>query len=132
MKDYYKILGVLKTASTDEIKKAYRKLAREYHPDKTGGDEKKNRVFLDVNEAYEVLGNEDKRKNYDEKKPDNTSNNQTKKQSESGFTPNFNMNDFEKRFEHFFGFNKSGEKTQDNSSKVNTDAMFNSFFNMKK
>ena len=87
MKDYYKILGVLKTASTDEIKKAYRKLAREYHPDKTGGDEKKNRVFLDVNEAYEVLGNEDKRKNYDEKKPDNTSNNKTQKQSESGFTP---------------------------------------------
>ncbi len=132
MKDYYKILGVLKTASTDEIKKAYRKLAREYHPDKTGGDEKKNRVFLDVNEAYEVLGNEDKRKNYDEKKPDNTSNNKTQKQSESGFTPNFDMNDFEKRFENFFGFNKSGEKTQDNSSKVNTDAMFNSFFNMKK
>jgi len=132
MKDYYKILGVLKTASIDEIKKAYRKLAREYHPDKTGGDEKKNRVFLDVNEAYEVLGNEDKRKNYDEKKPDNTSNNQTKKQSESGFTPNFDMNDFEKRFENFFGFNKSGEKTQGNSSKVNTDAMFNSFFNMKK
>lgn len=132
MKDYYKILGVIKTASTDEIKKAYRKLAREYHPDKTGGDEKKNRVFLDVNEAYEVLGNEDKRKNYDEKKPDNTSNNQTKKQSESGFTPNFDMNDFEKRFENFFGFNKGGEKTQDNSSKVNTDAMFNSFFNMKK
>lgn len=132
MKDYYKILGVLKTASTDEIKKAYRKLAREYHPDKTGGDEKKNRVFLDVNEAYEILGNEEKRKIYDEKKSDNSSNNKTQKQSESGFTPNFDMNDFEKRFEHFFGFSKDGEKTQSNNSKLNTDAMFNSFFNMKK
>lgn len=63
-KDYYDILGVSKTASTDDIKKAYRKLAHQFHPDKqTGGDEAK---FKEVNEAYQVLGNEAKRKQYDQ------------------------------------------------------------------
>lgn len=62
MKDYYKILGVTKSASEDDIKKAYRKLAHEYHPDKAGGDEKK---FKEINEAYQVLSNRDKRSYYD-------------------------------------------------------------------
>jgi squalene-hopene/tetraprenyl-beta-curcumene cyclase len=62
-KDYYKILGVEKTASADEIKKAFRKLAHQYHPDKQGGNEDK---FKEVNEAYQVVGNEEKRKQYDQ------------------------------------------------------------------
>lgn len=63
-KDYYDILGVAKNASTDDIKKAYRKLAHQFHPDKqNGGDESK---FKEVNEAYQVLGNEQKRKQYDQ------------------------------------------------------------------
>lgn len=62
-RDYYEVLGVAKTASADEIKKAYRKKALEHHPDKTGGDDTK---FKEVNEAYEVLGNDDKRKAYDQ------------------------------------------------------------------
>ncbi|HAT03834.1 MAG TPA: molecular chaperone DnaJ [Candidatus Magasanikbacteria bacterium] len=62
-KDYYKILGVDKNASQDEIKKAFRKLAHKYHPDKQGGDEAK---FKEVNEAFQVLGNENKRKQYDQ------------------------------------------------------------------
>jgi molecular chaperone DnaJ len=61
MKDYYAILGVSKTASQDEIKKAFRKLAHEHHPDK-GGDAAK---FKEANEAYGVLGDEAKRKQYD-------------------------------------------------------------------
>ena len=61
MKDYYKILGVSKSASQEEIKKAYRNLAHKYHPDK-GGDEKK---FKEINEAYQVLGNKEKRAQYD-------------------------------------------------------------------
>lgn len=63
MKDYYKILGVAKGASADDIKKAYRKLAHQYHPDKRGGDEGK---FKEVNEAYQVLGNQEKRAQYDQ------------------------------------------------------------------
>lgn len=62
-KDYYNILGVDKGASGDEIKKAFRKLAHKYHPDKQGGDEAK---FKEVNEAYQVLGDEQKRKQYDQ------------------------------------------------------------------
>ena len=60
--DYYKMLGVARDATPEQIKKAYRKLAREYHPD-AGGDEEK---FKDVNEAYEVLSDEKKRKLYDQ------------------------------------------------------------------
>lgn len=61
-KDYYKILGVEKTATEDDVKKAYRKLAHQYHPDRTGGDEKK---FKEINEAYQVLSNKEKRTQYD-------------------------------------------------------------------
>src|SRR5271154_4713855 len=61
-KDYYGILGVSKGANEDEIKKAYRKLAHQYHPDKTGGDEKK---FKEINEAYQILSDKNKRAQYD-------------------------------------------------------------------
>ncbi len=61
-KDYYELLGVSKTSSEEEIKKAFRKKAHQYHPDKGGGDEAK---FKEVNEAYQVLGNKDKRAQYD-------------------------------------------------------------------
>lgn len=65
-KDYYKILGVSKTASADEIKKAYRKLAVKYHPDKNQGDAKAEEKFKEINEANDVLGDPEKRKKYDE------------------------------------------------------------------
>ncbi len=61
-KDYYQILGVERTASPDDIKKAYRKLAHKHHPDK-GGDEKK---FKEINEAYQILSDKDKRSQYDQ------------------------------------------------------------------
>lgn len=132
MKDYYKILGVTREASGEEIKKAFRKLAREYHPDKNGGDEKKGQLFREINEAYETLGNEEKRKSYDLPKKGTSHSNNASRNKESGFTSNFDMNDFEKRFESFFGFSKNGEKLQKQGTKINTDAMFNSFFNVKK
>ena len=65
-KDYYKILGVEKTSSTDEIKKAYRKLAVKYHPDKNPGDKAAEEKFKEINEANEVLSDPEKRKKYDE------------------------------------------------------------------
>lgn len=62
-RDYYEVLGVSKTASADEIKKAFRKLAVKYHPDKDGGDEAK---FKEASEAYEVLKDQQKRQRYDQ------------------------------------------------------------------
>ena len=64
-KDYYKILGVPRTATQPEIKKAYRKLARAHHPDVKPGDKAAEQRFKDVNEAHAVLGDPDKRKKYD-------------------------------------------------------------------
>lgn len=65
-KDYYKILGVDKKASQADIKKAYRALAKKYHPDKTKGDKAAEDRFKDISEAYEVIGDETKRKQYDQ------------------------------------------------------------------
>ena len=65
-KDYYKILGVDKTATADEIKKAYRKLAVKYHPDKNPDNKSAEEKFKEINEANEVLGDVEKRKKYDE------------------------------------------------------------------
>ena len=65
-KDYYSTLGVAKTASEKEIKQAFRKLARKYHPDVNPGDKSAEAKFKEVNEAYEVLGDPAKRKKYDE------------------------------------------------------------------
>jgi DnaJ-class molecular chaperone len=65
-KDYYKTLGVSKTASEKELKAAYRKLARKYHPDVNPGDKGSEAKFKELNEAYEVLGDPEKRKKYDE------------------------------------------------------------------
>ena len=65
-KDYYDILGVSKTASLEDIKKAYRKLARKYHPDLNPGDKEAETRFKEINEAYEVLSDAEKRQKYDQ------------------------------------------------------------------
>jgi len=65
-KDYYKILEVDKNSTQDEIKKSFRKLAKKYHPDKTKGDKVAEEKFKEINEAYEVLGDKDKRQKYDQ------------------------------------------------------------------
>ena len=63
--DYYKILGVGKNASDEEIKKSYRKLARQYHPDRNSGDKKAEERFKEISQAYDVLSDPEKRKAYD-------------------------------------------------------------------
>ncbi|MDD4503350.1 MAG: molecular chaperone DnaJ [Clostridiaceae bacterium] len=65
-RDYYEILGVAKTASEEEIKKAYRNLAKKYHPDMNQGDKGAESKFKELNEAYEVLGDKDKKAKYDQ------------------------------------------------------------------
>jgi len=64
-KDYYKVLGVEKTATQDEIKKAYRKLAQKYHPDMNQNDKESEEKFKEISEAYEVLKDKDRRSKYD-------------------------------------------------------------------
>lgn len=65
-KDYYKILGVSRDADESAIKKAFRKLAKQYHPDTNNGNPEAEKMFREINEAYSVLSDEGKRKEYDE------------------------------------------------------------------
>ena len=65
-RDYYEVLGVSKTATADEIKKAYRKLAVKYHPDKNPGDKEAEEKFKEAAEAYDVLSDPQKRQRYDQ------------------------------------------------------------------
>ncbi len=65
-RDYYEVLGVSRTASQDEIRKAHRKLVLKFHPDRNKGDKGSEEKFKEVQEAYDVLSEEQKRKNYDQ------------------------------------------------------------------
>ena len=64
-RDYYEMLGIAKSASKDEIKSAYRKLALKYHPDKNPGNKEAEEKFKEINEAYEILSDDSKKQQYD-------------------------------------------------------------------
>ena len=65
-RDYYEVLGVSRNASTEELKKAYRKVAMKYHPDRNQGDKQAENKFKEASEAFEILGDQEKRSRYDQ------------------------------------------------------------------
>ena len=131
-KDYYKVLGVSKESTSEEIKKAFRKLARKYHPDVNPGDKKAEEKFKEINEAYEVLSDPEKRKKYDTLGPNwqeqfgpqfnrRAYNNNTYRTAPMDFDANSGFSDF---FEALFGRtnttntgNMGGRSTQDSFRK---------------
>ena len=108
MKDYYGILGVSPMADAREIKAAYRKLAKQYHPDVVGDDPGKRRIMYEIQEAYAVVGDVEKRREHDrkrteeprEKAPEKTS----EKTSEKTRTEKNRPFSREEQFWRFFGF----------------------------
>lgn len=118
--DYYKIIGVDSTASQDEIKKAYRKLARKFHPDLNPNDKVAEAKFKQINEAYEVLGNEENRKKYDKYGKDwqhAEAYEQARKQQSThgGYTytqEDFGSGDYSDFFESLFGAGFGGQRSK--------------------
>lgn len=137
MKDYYKILGVDKGASGEQIKKAYRKLAKQYHPDVVKDDAEGQKRMYEIQEAYECLGNEERRRKYDASLPGNRFGGAKKetKARAADFSPG---GPGTSPFEQFFGFQpgRGMETYHDNRTKkpegnFHADEMFAAFFGIK-
>jgi len=121
-KDYYKVLGVEKSATAEEIKKTYRKLAKKYHPDTNPGNIASEEKFKEISEANEVLGDKEKRTQYDEIY-DDMKNGRNKTASGAGFDPSM--------YRPPNGKNGDGYKytwSSDNGNESNFSDFFNMFF----
>ena len=140
--DYYRILEIKEDADFSDIKKKYRKLAIKYHPDKNPGDDEAVKKFREITEAYEILGDEKKRKEYDNKRKfkNGQENNKNKNLKNKN---NFSDNNFsfgkeffksasEKKemFENSFNLNKMGKKKVE-MEKENIKGRFENFFDMQ-
>lgn len=133
--DYYKLLGIDKTATQDDIKKAYRKLARKYHPDVNPNDKEAERKFKEINEAHEVLSNPENRKKYDKygkdwMRAEEFERAQKQQQYHSAqqeqSTGDFSESDYSDFFESMFGRGRSSRrnvrfKGQDLSAELHLD-----------
>ena len=140
--DYYKILEVSENADILKIKKQYRKLAMKYHPDKNAGDEKAAKKFREITEAYEVLSNDKRRKEYDYKR-ENENNHTKNKNDKENFKNKYSENNFsfgkeffksaaemKGMFENSFGLDKMA-KNKVKAEKESVKSRFESFFDMK-
>ncbi len=105
--EYYQLLGVAKTATSEEIKKAYRKLALKYHPDKNAGDKKAEEKFKEISEAYAVLSDPEKRQQYDTF----GSAGFRQRYSQEDIFRNFDLNDILRQFGFGGGFRSGGTGT---------------------
>ena len=105
--NYYQILGLQRDVSQEEIKKAYRRIAKQYHPDSNPGNREAEKKFKEASEAYEVLSNEEKRENYDHKLIAE----QKKSTGES--------------FANFFGFLSSDSKTDEGKNRKTSNTKTN-------
>ncbi len=124
-RDYYDVLGISKSSSKDEIKKAYRKLALKYHPDKTKGDKKSEEKFKEASEAYHILSDEKRKNNYDQfghAAFEGASSGQ-------GFG-GFDASSFSDIFEDFFG-DFGGNNTSRRSSNRGNDLRYDININLK-
>src|SRR6185312_2361065 len=121
--DYYKILEISKTASPEDIKKAYRKLARKYHPDLNPKDKEANKRFQLINEANEVLSDPEKRKKYDQygedwahadqfEKAKQSQRHASRQQTEDAFSGQFGEGEYSDFFEQMFGSGTRGRSAK--------------------
>src|SRR5512133_3763601 len=114
-RDYYEILGVSRGASADDLKSAFRRLARQYHPDVNKSTDAEER-FKEINEAYAVLSDNDKRAAYDRYGQAGLNG--------MGGAPDFSTVDFSDIFEEFFGFGGGGSSRRRNAHRRGTDLSY--------
>lgn len=134
--DYYKVLGVSEQAEEAQIKQAYRKLAKKYHPDLNPNNPEAEEKFKNIVEAYETLGDADKRKEYDLKRK-NAGAGRSSGSTASSKSSDKNMADFTKDMEKYFGFSFAGGQTEKQSADgkkknpLDVTEMFEAFMRVK-
>ncbi|WP_250277273.1 J domain-containing protein [[Clostridium] colinum] len=137
MENYYKILGVSQEATNDELKKAYRKLAKKYHPDANVGNAQADEMFKKVSKAYEVLSDETSRKKYDRELNGNFYETDTKKSTANSSVNEDIFNKFNgfNVFEQAFGMNNAKSDINQNikasKNPIDFTDMFENFMGIK-
>jgi DnaJ-class molecular chaperone len=136
MMNYYEILGVGRGISPEDLKKAYRKLARKYHPDVNPGNKEAEATFKKINEAYNTLSDPTLKAAYDSRLEGNINTTQKNISNCERDKPSFDPRNLEKEFASFFGFHpKTGEmsrRPENKSDPMDTTELFERYFKIKK